>query len=42
MYKFCRNVKKIRITKHHSTQSKHITHSKNQSDTGIRRDNDEM
>jgi hypothetical protein len=33
---------KNRITKQDSTQNKHSTHSKNQSDTGVRREDDEM
>jgi hypothetical protein len=39
---FCKNAKKNRITKQHSAQNKHSTHSKNQSDTGVRREDDEM
>jgi len=36
MNNFCKTRKSIRITEQHSTQSK------NQSDTGVRRDDDEM
>jgi len=42
MYSLYEREKIIPNTRQHSTQSKYSTYSKNQTDTGVRRDDDEM